>query len=261
MERRKAMNYFPKKLSTAEQQELCKKLPDAEAKDTLIIRNMRLVAYIAKKFSNTYDEIENFISIGTIGLIKAVNTFNCNKGIKFATYATRCIENEILMYLRKENKKHALEVSLDTVISSDDDGHEFRIEDIYEDKESRKAMEVYEDVEAFLGILNNVSNMLYGDKSIKELIILMYMISKKKQKEIEEKLGISQSYVSRICKKEQGWCQYASKYYYRNEGEFLHFYKEEESLCLKIQGYPTIKTTFEQESFEKIADFLAFLLM
>ena len=259
---RYTQNWFPEALSKKEQDELCRTLPDKQAKDTLVLRNMRLVVYIAKKYSKSNeDEIENFISIGTIGLLKAANTFDYKKNIKFATYASRCIENEILMSLRKETR-HKSEVSLETILAKDDQGNELLIEDIYEDKKSRKDMEAYENYEDVFMILNDVSNKLYR-KSSKDLILFMYMICGKRQREVAELCEISQSYISRLFRKYKKICEQVSKgcYNSKNESDFLHFYKDEESLYLEIRGYPTIKTALEVESFEKIADFLAFTLM
>ena len=124
------VNILPPPLKPEEENDLLKRLENDESvKTTLIERNLRLVVYISRKFENTGIDVEDLISIGTIGLIKAVNTFKLNKNIKLATYASRCIENEILMYLRKNNKKKA-EVSFDEPLNIDLDGNELLLSDV-----------------------------------------------------------------------------------------------------------------------------------
>ncbi len=170
------------------------------AKKTLVERNLRLVVYIAKKFDNTGVGVEDLISIGTIGLIKAINTFNPVKNIKLATYASRCIENEILMYLRR-NSKTKLEVSIDEPLNVDWDGNELLLSDI---------LGTDEDV-AYKGIENEVDRTLLfkaidklNDRE-KVIVELRYGINRdgdeKTQKEVADMLGISQSYISRLEKK------------------------------------------------------------
>lgn len=171
-----------------------------QAKKTLVERNLRLVVYIAKKFDNTGVGVEDLISIGTIGLIKSINTFNPVKNIKLATYASRCIENEILMYLRR-NSKIKMEVSIDEPLNVDWDGNELLLSDI---------LGTDEDV-AYKGIESEVDrDLLFKalDKlSERERVIveLRYGINKggdeKTQKEVADMLGISQSYISRLEKK------------------------------------------------------------
>lgn len=175
---------------------------DAEtAKKLLIEHNLRLVVYIAKKFDNTGVGVEDLISIGTIGLIKAINTFNPEKNIKLATYASRCIENEILMYLRR-NSKTKLEVSIDEPLNVDWDGNELLLSDILGTDEDT----IYRDLE------NEAERKLLG-KAISALSKRERLIVKmrfglgseegeeKTQKEVADLLGISQSYISRLEKK------------------------------------------------------------
>ena len=195
---------LPPPLSAEEEAELVNELDTNNkeiAKKTLVERNLRLVVYIAKKFDNTGVGVEDLISIGTIGLIKSINTFNPIKNIKLATYASRCIENEILMYLRR-NSKTKMEVSIDEPLNVDWDGNELLLSDI---------LGTDEDV-AYKGIESEVDRKLLFkalDKlSERERVIveLRYGINdkngdEKTQKEVADMLGISQSYISRLEKK------------------------------------------------------------
>lgn len=174
---------------------------EEEAKKLLIEHNLRLVVYIAKKFDNTGIGVEDLISIGTIGLIKSIQTFNPNKNIKLATYASRCIENEILMYLRRNNKTK-LEVSIDEPLNVDWDGNELLLSDILGTEEDTIYRDLEEEVEHKL--LVRAINCL---SSREKLIVQMrYGLSsqdgeEKTQKEVADLLGISQSYISRLEKK------------------------------------------------------------
>ena len=173
----------------------------ADARSKLIEHNLRLVVYIAKKFDNTGVGVEDLISIGTIGLIKSINTFNKNKNIKLATYASRCIENEILMYLRR-NSKTRMEVSIDEPLNVDWDGNELLLSDILGTDEDV----IYKDIE------NEMERKLL-DKAIQKLskreqTIIQLRFGLKSpngeemtQKEVADLLGISQSYISRLEKK------------------------------------------------------------
>lgn len=172
-----------------------------EARNLLISHNLRLVVYLAKKFENTGVAVEDLISIGTIGLIKGINTFNPNKQIKLATYASRCIENEILMYLRRNNKVK-LEVSIDEPLNVDWDGNELLLSDILGTEEDI----IYRDMEneAELKLLRCAVEKLSGRE--KEIVELRFGINRKGNKEMTQKevadiLGISQSYISRLEKK------------------------------------------------------------
>lgn len=172
-----------------------------EAKALLIEHNLRLVVYIAKKFDNTGVGVEDLISIGTIGLIKSVNTFNPGKNIKLATYASRCIENEILMYLRR-NSKTKLEVSIDEPLNVDWDGNELLLSDILGTDEDI----IYKDMENEIErrqLLKAVAKLSEREKTI---IGLRFGIGSDREKELTQKevaelLGISQSYISRLEKK------------------------------------------------------------
>ena len=174
---------------------------NADAKSRLIEHNLRLVVYIAKKFDNTGVGVEDLISIGTIGLIKAINTFNPTKKIKLATYASRCIENEILMYLRR-NSKTKMEVSIDEPLNVDWDGNELLLSDI---------LGTDEDV-IYRGIESEVERSLLGKaigkltKREQTIVRLRFGINmpdgrEKTQKEVADLLGISQSYISRLEKR------------------------------------------------------------
>lgn len=174
---------------------------DSTAKSMLVEHNLRLVVYIAKKFDNTGIGVEDLISIGTIGLIKAINTFNPDKNIKLATYASRCIENEILMYLRRNNKTK-LEVSIDEPLNVDWDGNELLLSDIL----GTDADVIYKNIE------EEVDRKLLGKAlsklSERERIIVQLRFglntedgNEKTQKEVADLLGISQSYISRLEKK------------------------------------------------------------
>ena len=170
-----------------------------EARNYLIEHNLRLVVFLAKKYENTLLDLEDLVSIGTIGLIKGVNTYKLDKNIKLATYASRCIDNEILMYLRK-NKKRRTEVSLEDSLSYDSEGNELHLEDILGtdkdivtinlDKQTNKKL-LYKEIEKL-------------NKRDKQIIILRYGLYNHKeltQKEVANLLNISQSYISRIEKK------------------------------------------------------------
>lgn len=172
---------------------------DSSAKDILIEHNLRLVVFLAKKYENTGVDLEDLVSIGTIGLIKGINTFKSGKNIKLATYASRCIDNEILMFLRK-NKRIRTEVSIDSSLSFDGEGNELHLEDVLgtEPDLVSKPIEIESDKSL---MLREVNKLKPRDRDI---IILRYGLlgrDELTQKEVAEKLGISQSYISRIEKK------------------------------------------------------------
>lgn len=174
---------------------------DREAKSRLIEHNLRLVVYIAKKFDNTSVGVEDLISIGTIGLIKAINTFNTGKNIKLATYASRCIENEILMYLRR-NSKTKLEVSIDEPLNVDWDGNELLLSDILGTDEDVIYRDLEDEIEK--NLLNTaVSRLNPRERKIVELRFGLNSEDGEEmtQKEVADLLGISQSYISRLEKK------------------------------------------------------------
>jgi len=172
-----------------------------EAKATLIEHNLRLVVYIAKKFDNTGVGVEDLISIGTIGLIKSINTFKADKNIKLATYASRCIENEILMYLRK-NHKTRLEVSIDEPLNVDWDGNELLLSDILGTDEDAIYKDIENEVECTL-LRKAIDHLSERERTI---ILLRFGLGTRDdvemtQKEVAGLLGISQSYISRLEKK------------------------------------------------------------
>ena len=195
---------LPEPLNAREEQaciEAMQDHQDKEAKEKLIAHNLRLVVYIAKKFDNTKVGTEDLISIGTIGLMKAINTFDASKSIKLATYASRCIENEILMYLRKNNKQK-LEVSIDEPLNVDWDGNELLLSDILGTDEDV----IYRDLEtqADLKLLHQALKTLNGrEKMVIELRFGLHSKDGEEltQKQVADLLGISQSYISRLEKK------------------------------------------------------------
>ena len=174
---------------------------EQQAKATLIEHNLRLVVYIAKKFDNTGVGVEDLISIGTIGLIKAINTFNSGKNIKLATYASRCIENEILMYLRR-NSKLRLEVSIDEPLNVDWDGNELLLSDILGTDEDIIYRDLENEVERKL-LRKALGKLSRRERMIIELRFGLNHPSGQEmtQKEVADLLGISQSYISRLEKK------------------------------------------------------------
>ena len=192
---------LPPPLNTEEETECLKKLEhnDSEAKNTLVEHNLRLVVYIAKKFENTGIGIEDLISIGTIGLIKAINTFNPTKNIKLATYASRCIENEILMYIRKSSNQKC-EISIDEPINVDWDGNELLLSDILgSDGDSVYSdLEIDEDRKT---VKKAISELNDRDRLIITLRFGLNTGKEKTQKEVADMLGISQSYISRLEKR------------------------------------------------------------
>lgn len=195
---------LPPPLEPEEEKKLLDKLgdyDDTEVKSILIERNLRLVVYIAKKFDNTGVGVEDLISIGTIGLIKAINTFKTDKKIKLATYASRCIENEILMYLRR-SAKTKMEVSIDEPLNVDWDGNELLLSDILGTEEDIIYRDLEEEVDREL--LKKAMTILTDRE--KMIIDLRFGLSNKQgvemtQKEVADMLGISQSYISRLEKK------------------------------------------------------------
>lgn len=192
---------LPPPLSKEEEAELINRLSanSNEVRTTLIERNLRLVVYIAKKFESTGVGVEDLISIGSIGLIKAINTFKPDKNIKLATYASRCIENEILMYLRK-NSNRRIEISIDEPLNVDWDGNELLLSDIL----GTDSDVIYQNIEnevdkELLNIaLDKLSNR---EKTIMELRFGVKSGVSKTQKEVADMLGISQSYISRLEKR------------------------------------------------------------
>ncbi|MBE5748676.1 MAG: RNA polymerase sporulation sigma factor SigE [Clostridiales bacterium] len=192
---------LPQPLSPQEEQEilLLHKQGDINAKNTLIERNLRLVVYISKKFDNTGIDVEDLISIGTIGLIKAVNSFDVDKKIKLATYASRCIENEILMHLRKVVRRKN-EVSLDEPLNVDSDGNELLLSDVLGTETDMVYNDVEENVEKEL-LKNAIKKLSAREQQIVSLRFGLNGHDEVTQKEVADLLGISQSYISRLEKK------------------------------------------------------------
>ena len=192
---------LPQPLSQEEEAELIGRLADGdtEAASQLIERNLRLVVYIARKFENTGIGIEDLISIGTIGLIKAINTFKPDKNIKLATYASRCIENEILMYLRK-NTYTRNEISLDEPLNVDWDGNELLLSDILGSDADMVHKNLEEDVDRQL-LMTAIGKLGDRERKIMEYRFGMATGDEKTQKDVADLLGISQSYISRLEKK------------------------------------------------------------
>ena len=191
---------LPPPLSKEEEAEVISRLPhDDEARACLIEHNLRLVVYIAKRFDNTAIYIQDLISIGTVGLIKAVNTFCTDKNIKLATYASRCIENEILMYIRKNSNRSA-EVSIEEPLNVDWDDNELLLSDVLGGDEDSVAGDVLHREE--IATIHNAVNSL--EPRERQIIILRYGLGGREemtQKDVADCLGISQSYISRLEKK------------------------------------------------------------
>lgn len=192
---------LPPPLSNDEESFLLNKLEKSDfgVKTILIERNLRLVVYIARKFENTGIGVEDLISIGTIGLIKAINTFNPSKNIKLATYASRCIENEILMYLRRNNRIKT-EVSIDEPLNIDWDGNELLLSDILGTENDLVYRSIEDEVDKDL-LGTAMKKLSLREKKIMELRFGLANGVEKTQKEVADMLGISQSYISRLEKR------------------------------------------------------------
>ena len=192
---------LPPPLSSEEESSILSKLAngDTSVRQTLVERNLRLVVYIAKKFENTGIGIEDLISIGTIGLMKSVNTFNYDKKIKLATYASRCIENEILMYLRRSNKIKG-EISIDEPLNKDGDGNELLLSDILGTDSDITYRDLEDEVDKTL-LRAAIKKLNNREKNIMEMRFGFKTGREKTQKEVADELGISQSYISRLEKK------------------------------------------------------------
>ncbi len=190
---------LPPPLEREEENRWIERIEEPEARDVLVERNLRLVVYIAKRFENTGTSIEDLISIGTLGLIKAINTFRSDKSIKLATYASRCIENEILMYIRKRGGQRC-EVSMDEPLNVDWDGNELLLSDVLGSDEDSVSYEL-EQREEREAVRMAVASL---EPRERELIELRYGLgggNEMTQKEVADRLGISQSYISRLEKR------------------------------------------------------------
>lgn len=192
---------LPPPLTKAEEEKVMQNILNdvPNAREPLITHNLRLVVYIAKKFESGSASVEDLISIGTIGLIKAVNTFCPERNIKLATYASRCIENEILMYLRKSSQLKN-EVSIDDPLNVDWDGNELLLSDILGSEQDTVNHNIEQEVERDL-LLNAVSHLAPREREIMELRFGLNNTKEHTQKEVADTLGISQSYISRLEKR------------------------------------------------------------
>ena len=192
---------LPPPLTKEEEEELVKRSNngDADAKNKLIEHNLRLVVFLAKKYDNAGESLEDIVSIGTIGLIKGVKTYKLDKNIKLATYASRCIDNEILMFLRK-NKKRKIEVSFEDSINLDSEGNELHLEDVLGTEDNIVEKEYEDKIDKDI-LSKEIENLPERDR---EILVLRYGLKGSEeytQKEVADMLGISQSYISRIEKK------------------------------------------------------------
>ena len=192
---------LPPPLTPEEEEKILKKISEGNEnmRQILVEHNLRLVVYIAKKFENTGIGIEDLISIGTIGLMKAINTFNLDKNIKLATYASRCIENEILMYLRRSNKIKG-EISIDEPLNQDGDGNELLLSDILGTEGDITSRRIEDEVDKAL-LKISIDKLSSRERNIIELRFGFGNGVEKTQKEVADMLGISQSYISRLEKK------------------------------------------------------------
>lgn len=192
-------DFLPPPLSAAEEKKYISTIECEASRNVLIERNLRLVVYIAKKFDNTNICVDDLVSIGTIGLIKAINTFKSDKNIKLATYASRCIENEILMFLRKNHSVKS-EISFDEPLNVDWDGNELLLSDILGTDEDSVDRHLEEEAEKIL-LFDAMNKLCDREKQIMEMRYGLGGKSEKTQKEVADMLGISQSYISRLEKR------------------------------------------------------------
>ncbi len=194
-------NTFPQPLTEEEESVCLRRLEqgDDAARQTLIERNLRLVAHVVKKFDNTGEDMDDLISIGTIGLIKAVNTYSSDKGTRLATYAARCVENEILMHLRS-NKKNKVEVFLQEPIGIDKEGNEITLMDILPVDHDAVSEEVEAKLEK-VKLLSKLADLTPRERNVLEMRYGLNGVGRRTQREIAKSLGISRSYISRIEKR------------------------------------------------------------
>ena len=192
---------LPPPLTREEEQHIMENIAkgDSKAREPLIVHNLRLVVYIAKKFESTGICVDDLVSIGTIGLIKAVNTFSPEKNIKLATYASRCIENEILMFLRKSSQ-HRNDISIDEPLNIDWDGNELLLSDILGTDEDTVNSSIEDDAEKAV-LRETVASLPQRERIIMEMRFGMKTGKEMTQKEVADVIGISQSYISRLEKK------------------------------------------------------------
>ncbi len=190
---------LPAPLDQEEEERLIKTIENEDSRAILIEHNLRLVAYIAKRFENTGANIEELISIGTVGLIKAISSFNIDKNIRLATYASRCIENEILMFIRKSSSQRK-EISIDEPLSVDWDGNELLLSDVLGSESDVVTREMEEDEEKRI-VREAVLDLTVRERLIVEMRYGLVSGKELTQKEVADALGISQSYISRLEKK------------------------------------------------------------
>lgn len=192
---------LPPPLTAVQEQEACQQLLDGkeDARNLLVVHNLRLVVYIAKKFESSGVAMDDIISIGTIGLIKAVNTFSPEKKIKLATYASRCIENEILMYLRKASNRRQ-DASIDEPLNVDSDGNELLLSDILGSEPDLVGQQL-EQVAEHQALRNAISHLNPREQQIMEMRYGLKDGVERTQKEVADEIGISQSYISRLEKR------------------------------------------------------------
>lgn len=192
---------LPPPLSEKEEQLVFEGLERGEkqARDRMIVHNLRLVIYIAKKFESSAVSVEDLTSIGSLGLIKAVNSFKPSRNIKFATYASRCVENEILMYLRKQSNKN-VDISIDDALSVDSDGNELNLIDILYTDEYEVSKNIEEESEKQV-LWQSIHSLNEREKNIILMRFGLNGVPEKTQKEVADEIGISQSYISRLEKR------------------------------------------------------------
>ena len=190
---------LPSPLSAEEEADCIEHIDEDDVRTRLVEHNLRLVVYVAKKFENVGTGIEDLISIGTVGLIKAINTFRADKSIKLATYASRCIENEILMYIRKNNSQRTA-ISIDEPLNTDWDGNELLLSDILGSEEESISFELEQREERQM-VRDAVSSLSPRERELIELRYGMRTGREMTQKEVDDLLGISQSYISRLEKR------------------------------------------------------------
>lgn len=242
-------NPFPPPLSREEEQKLLERLSyDLEAKNTLVYRNLRLVVHISKKFQNTGIAQEDLISVGTIGLIKAINTFSFDKKVRLATYASRCISNEILMLLRK-NAKFSNVTSLEDIINIDKNGNPFTLSDVIPDPSADRFYEICENREIISSLFTFVLNHL----SHRECLVFFYMIGELTQKQIADIMHLSRSSISKLqAKIRSKLYNYLKDPQVLSEKNFIFFVDEENcNIGFSKEKFADFRKIFAQFSLAK----------
>ena len=232
---------FPSVLTEEEETILIKDKENPKSANKLVERNLRLVWYVSKKFQKTGIDIEDLFSIGVIGLVKAIKCFKPDKGIKLATFSSRCIENEILMFIRK-NKKFCFNDSLTDPLYTDNDGSELTIEDILPDKKIRTE-EKYENAE----MISNTITLALNKMNKRENMVLLLSLSDFGQRKIAEKCKLTQSYVSRILNKVHDKCRSYSKMAVNKNIKYKYVFlcaEEYYDFCVFIDDCPDLQKVF-----------------